>query len=97
MTRRIPAFILMAVLATPAVTLAAPRAQESRSSQESARRRVYDRTHKDYHVWDDREDHAYHAWFTERHRDYRDYSKLKRRDQNAYWQWRHSHPDADRH
>jgi|SRR5579872_6589633 len=96
MTKHIPALLLMAVLATPAVALAAPPTQDTRSSHETTRRRVYDRAHKDYHVWDDREDQAYHSWLTEQHRDFRDYSKLKRKDQNAYWEWRHAHPDTDR-
>jgi hypothetical protein len=99
MTKHIPAFLLMAALATPTLALAAARAQESRPSQEqrtTAQRRVYDRSHKDYHVWDGREDQAYRSWLGEQHRDYRDYSKLKRKDQTQYWQWRHAHPEGDR-
>jgi hypothetical protein len=99
MTKHLPAFLLMAALAAPTLALATPRTQSSRSSQEeraNAQRRVYDRTHQDYHVWDGREDQAYHAWLAERHRDNRDYSRLNRRDQNKYWQWRHAHPEGDR-
>jgi hypothetical protein len=99
MTKHASAFLLMAVMAAPTLAVAAPRTETSQSSREdraAAQRRVYDRTHKDYHVWDGREDQAYHAWLAERNRDYRDYSKLKRKDQNNYWQWRHAHPDGER-
>jgi hypothetical protein len=51
--------------------------------------RVYDRTYRDYHVWDDREDHAYRRYFGYRHRHYRRYSRLSRRQQASYWHWRH--------
>ena len=53
--------------------------------------RVYDRAHKDYHVWDDREDSTYRQYLGDQHMKYRRYSKLNRRQQTAYWNWRHSH------
>jgi hypothetical protein len=55
--------------------------------------RVYDSGHHDYHNWDDREDHAYRGYLTERHEDYRAYDKQHHKQQRAYWNWRHSHPD----
>jgi hypothetical protein len=97
MTKHLPAFLLMAVMAAPSLALAAPRTQTSRREERNTtQRRVYDRTHKDYHVWDEREDQAYRAWRAEQHGDARDYSRLSRRDQNRYWQLRHAHPDGDR-
>ena len=57
--------------------------------------RVYDSNHHDYHNWDDREDRAYRGYLTERHEDYREYAKQNRKHQQAYWTWRHSHPDHD--
>ena len=57
--------------------------------------RYYDRDHHDYHEWNDREDHSYRIYLGERHRDYRDFHRNNRREQNRYWQWRHSHPDRD--
>lgn len=60
-------------------------------------RRYYDREHKDYHPWDDREDGAFRRWWVEeRHETYRPFAKLKREEQSAYWKWRHEHPDNDR-
>jgi len=59
--------------------------------------KIYDRDHKDYHVWDEREDRAYRAYLVEQHREYRPYAKIKREDQRGYWNWRHEHPDHDDH
>lgn len=58
--------------------------------------KVYDRDHKDYHVWDDNEDRAYRRYCTEQHLEYRPYVKIKRADQSRYWNWRHAHPDEHR-
>ncbi|MFZ0523815.1 MAG: hypothetical protein WAN14_13180 [Candidatus Acidiferrales bacterium] len=57
--------------------------------------RVYDSGHHDYHNWDDREDHAYRGYLTERHESYRAYEKQSHKRQHDYWNWRHSHPDHD--
>jgi len=60
--------------------------------------RVYhDREHNDDHRWDNRENRAYHSWAKENHRKYQDFSRLREDDQQAYWSWRHEHPDRDRH
>jgi hypothetical protein len=37
--------------------------------------RVYDRDHRDYHNWDDREDRAYRGFLTERRGTYREYNR----------------------
>ena len=58
--------------------------------------KVYDRDHKDYHDWDDREDKAYRGYLVDNHQEYRPYAKMKRQDQSHYWAWRHSHPDEHR-
>ena len=55
--------------------------------------RVYDRYHRDYHVWDEREDRAYRGYWAEQHRGYRVYGRLSRPQQRAYWNWRHAHAD----
>jgi hypothetical protein len=86
--RYISSLLLTAVLATPLAIMAAPAPQ-------SVQLRIYDRDHKDYHNWDDREDHAYRAYLTEQHQTYRVYAKQNRKNQGLYWNWRHSHPDHD--
>lgn len=86
--RFIGALFLTAALATSGSILAAAAPQEA-----GVQVRVYDTNHKDYHNWDDHEDHAYRAFLTERHEAYRPYAKQNHKHQNDYWNWRHSHPD----
>jgi hypothetical protein len=61
--------------------------------EDARERRYYDRDHRDYHLWDDREDGRYRHWRAERHEAYRPFYKVKRAQQRAYWKWRHEHPD----
>ena len=63
----------------------------------AARVRVYDRYHSDYHDWDDRQDRAYRRYLDEKREQHREYKKLDREKQRDYWNWRHNHPDDDRH
>ena len=57
--------------------------------------RFYDRDHKDYHNWDDREEHSY-STFRGEHPDYDShFAKARRKQQREYWKWRHEHPDRD--
>jgi hypothetical protein len=54
----------------------------------------YDPYYHDRHAWDDHEIVFYNQWTDETHRDRRrDFRKLKRHDQEEYWNWRHNHPD----
>ena len=57
-------------------------------------RKYYDRDHKDYHVWNDGENSAYHRFLTENHRKDHEWAKANRKEQQEYWNWRHEHPDA---
>jgi len=54
--------------------------------------RYYDSAHNDYHVWVPAEREPYARWEAEQHRSHVDYKKLKKEDQQAYWNWRHDHP-----
>jgi len=97
--------IVTAALAAPAAIQAAAKPQENGRQEEqrheeqrhdeNERSRVYDRSHNDYHNWDDREDHSYRVYLTQRHREYHPFIELREREQRAYWNWRHSHPDHD--
>lgn len=80
--------LLGAALAAPAVTMAGPKPQDA-----SVQVRVFDRDHRDYHNWDDREDHAYRRYLVVQHRSYRGYDRQNARRQRDYWKWRHTHPD----
>jgi len=88
--RFMTALFLTAALATSGSIVAAATPQEA-----SVHVRVYDSHHHDYHNWDDREDHAYRGYLTERHVEYRAYDKQNHKEQKNYWNWRHSHPDHD--
>jgi hypothetical protein len=85
---RIPALILAATLVAP---ILAPNVASA--GQE---RRVYDRYHRDYHVWDDREDRAYRQYLAEQHRRYLTYERQRRARQTAYWRWRHERLEHER-
>ena len=103
MHRCISSFFLSAALVAPVAIRADAQRPEDRQQEERHRdnkeqhKRYYDRAHKDWHDWDDREDHAYRGWLAERHRQYRGFSKLSRKDKDDYWNWRHSHPDSEGH
>jgi hypothetical protein len=90
--KRINAYIgsllLAAAVVAPALVVSDAKAQEVQV-------RVYDRHYKDYHNWNDHEDHAYRVYLGEHHRDYRAYDRQSHKDQDNYWKWRHQHPDHD--
>jgi len=81
--------ILAAAIAAPTAIMASPKPQDG------IQVRIYDRDHRDYHNWDDHEDHAYRRYLVAQHRTYRVYNRQHYRVQRHYWNWRHSHPDND--
>jgi hypothetical protein len=52
-----------------------------------------DHDHKDYHKWDDYENAVWHRYIAEKHLEAHEFAKASRREQQDYWNWRHSHPD----
>jgi len=88
--RYIGSLFLAAVIVAPALVVTEAKAQEA-----TVQVRVFDRDHRDYHNWDDREDRAYRRYLVEQHRSYREYNRQHDRVQRHYWNWRHSHPDRD--
>jgi hypothetical protein len=71
------------------------RAQdERRDNERREQRRYHDAKHNDDHEWNEHENQTYRMWAQERHRKYDDFPKLKERDRDAYWDWRHNHSDA---
>jgi hypothetical protein len=83
-------------LATPVAMMAAASPQEDRNHDnrqgDDNNKRYYDKQHKDYHTWDNNEDHAYQRYQTEHHQS-RAFVQLNTRQQSGYWNWRHSNPD----
>ena len=92
-SRLLVATMLATLGAVPALA-ATPTAQDRDDrAQRQEEHRVYDSSHRDYHTWNSDEDRRYREFLTERHRKYRDFSRLKKSQQNQYWQWRHEHDD----
>jgi hypothetical protein len=88
--RFISSLVLAAVIAAPMPILAAPG-----PTDDGVQIRVYDSRHKDYHNWDDHENHAWGVYLSNNHRRSHEFSRSSRREQSHYWDWRHSHPDND--
>jgi hypothetical protein len=70
---------------------------QEREHQSQQEKRYEDKAHNDFHEWNDREDRAYRQYLNEHHRKYHDFAKANRKEQEGYWNWRHSHPDAEKH
>jgi len=82
--RYIASLFVTAALTAPVAILAAPARQDNR---------VYDKEHKDYHRWDDKENEAWRRFLAEKHREEHEFAKATKKEQTEYWNWRHSHPD----
>ena len=95
----VASIFLSAALMVPigAMAMPAPQDDHERHEQEERERKVYDRDHKDYHTWDQREDEAYRHWLDDRHHAYVDYEHLDRKAQREYWKWRHAHEEHEEH
>jgi hypothetical protein len=92
--------ILTIALAAPATIVAAPHPQDEKTHDQQAaenQKRVYDSEHKDYHNWDDNEEHQWKQYQSTEHLKYRDYSKANKKQQSDYWNWRHQQGDNDDH
>jgi hypothetical protein len=86
--RYVASLFLTAALAAPVAIVAAPAPQDA-----GVQVRVYDRDHKDYHNWDDHENHAWGAYLEHNHYHNQEYAHASKKEQREYWNWRHSHPD----
>jgi hypothetical protein len=87
--RCLSAAMVAATVGISGVAYAAPRPAQSRERTE---RRVYDRSHRDYHVWNAAEEQAYRRWLVERRLKSREWRQMNRKHQAEYWRWRHDHP-----
>jgi hypothetical protein len=75
--------------------LIAPMAIVANAAPQGISVRVYDRDHKDYHNWDDREQSSYMTFRSDHPKYNATFTKTHRGQQKEYWTWRHSHPDRD--
>jgi hypothetical protein len=56
--------------------------------------RVYDSPRQDYYRWNSGEERYYRSYLAERRRSYVEFRRLNRREQQRYWEWRHSRRDG---
>ena len=89
--RFLSSLIVTAALLAPGLGQAVAAAQEQVAVKAGpVTVRVYDRSHKDYHVWDAQEDRTYRAYLSTNHRAYQPIAKLSQKQQTAYWNSRHA-------
>jgi uncharacterized protein YqjF (DUF2071 family) len=88
--RYIASLFLTAALAAPIAIMAAPMPQSA-----NLQVRYYDKNHKDYHNWDDRENKSWGIYLSSNHKKDHEFAKASGKEQSQYWNWRHSHPDKD--
>ena len=82
----IPALLLSSALFAPVTT-------KTSAAPQGVSIRFYDRGHRDYHDWDDREARYYERWRHDHPRYYVEFRRNSRRRQEEYWRWRHEHWD----
>lgn len=86
---------IAAAFATLSLSAVSVRAQDRDDRKPAPQEhRVYDAVHKDYHVWNDDEDRRYRSYLEEHHEKYEDFSRLSKKRQREYWQWRHDHENG---
>jgi hypothetical protein len=54
-------------------------------------KRYYDRNGRDYHYWNDGEDRQYRAYVVEQHRQYVPFVRVRPRERQEYFRYRHEH------
>src|SRR6185437_12195702 len=87
---------------TPQFAQAQDRQDQNRQAQNrqdqnrgNASQTYHDKRNNDDHQWNSHEDQAYKIYLRDNHRKDVEFSKLKARDQQNYWNWRHKHSDAE--
>jgi|ERR1035438_9115641 hypothetical protein len=84
------ALLVSCALLVPAQGLAQYHEDRDHRDREG---RYYDREHRDYHEWNDRESRAWHRYWEERRRREIAWERANERQRRAYWRWRHEHPN----
>ncbi len=96
MYRYFKVIAMSAALVVPLALSAQEDDHRDGRQNEQQNRRYEDKRHNDFHEWNGGEEQMYRRYLQERHRRYRDFAMENRREQNNYWNWRHSHSDDDR-
>jgi hypothetical protein len=74
-----------------AASLIAPVAVKADGDDHRGERRYYDRNGRDYHTWNGDEDRQYRTYLVEQHRVYVPFVKVKVRQRQEYFKYRHEH------
>lgn len=90
--RRLSAVLFGATILFSTAAVPALRAQDHDRDRDN--HSYHDGKYNDEHRWDNHEDQAYRIYLREHHRKYIEFQRQKEADQQAYWEWRHSHPDS---
>lgn len=85
--------VITAALLLPGAAIASARQDDRHDNRDN--HRYYDTEHKDYHNWNSDEDRNWREYLKDQHEKYRDFSKENKKQQEAYWNWRHEHGDHD--
>lgn len=85
MRRHLHVFVMAAAIISPAVMISGC------ATHVAVGYRVYDPYYSDYHVWNDNEIGYYNRWLVETRRPHRDFRRLRPREREEYWRWRHTH------
>jgi hypothetical protein len=80
--RYIASLFLTAALVMPVAAAPAPQSA-------GVQLRVYDPGHKDYHNWDENENHAWGQYLMENNKKPHEFAKAKKSEKSQYWNWRH--------
>jgi hypothetical protein len=89
--RFLSSLIVAAALLAPGLGLGVAAADERTTVKAGpVTLRVYDRSHKDYHVWDDQEDQRYRKYLSDNRQKYHPIQKLSNKRQTTYWNSRHA-------
>jgi len=73
-----------------AASLIAPVAMTA-DDNHSGEKRYRDTSGRDYHYWNDNEDRQYRAYLVEQHRVYVPFVKVRVRERQDYFKYRHEH------
>jgi len=88
------ALLCAALLAPIAMAPTTLRAEDQKTAEKKNARTYHDKNHNDDHEWNGQEDKAYRVYVKKNGHKDRDFSKANEDDQQAYWNWRHEHSDA---
>lgn len=81
------------LLSSPAAMNADEHDRDRDHDRDRQHQTYNDERHGDRHEWNDNENREWNRYRQEHHVRQSEFEKANRRDQQAYWNWRHEHPD----